>query len=121
LLNPPTEYNQPLLRLKELAEKTYDNLIVASVEGEPGTEPLTRAREMAAVQGSVVFIPFMIAAGEHIVRDVMGNEAESWKSMVGAGHSECLDPLGKNQVIVKIFIDHLMTAMHSLRKARQND
>jgi sirohydrochlorin cobaltochelatase len=116
-----TEYNQPLLRLKELAEKTFDNLIVASVEGEPGTEPLERAREMAAAHGSVVFIPFMIVAGEHIVRDVMGDEAESWKSMVGVGHSACLDPLGKNPAILEIFVDHLETAMQSLRKAHQND
>jgi sirohydrochlorin cobaltochelatase len=116
-----SEYNRPVLQLKKMAESAFDNLIVASVEGEPGTEPLTRAKEMAAVHGSVVFIPFMIAAGEHITRDVMGDEPESWKCMVGAGQSRCLEPLGKNASILAIFLSHIEAAMQRLRKARQDD
>jgi sirohydrochlorin cobaltochelatase len=116
-----SEYNQPLLKLKMAAENEFDNLIVASVEGEPGTGPLALAREMAAVQGSVVFIPFMIAAGEHITRDVMGDQVDSWKSIVGAGHCRCLDPLGKNASILEIFLTHIDNAMQRLRMVHHDD
>jgi sirohydrochlorin cobaltochelatase len=116
-----SEYNQPLLQLKKAAENAFDNLIVASVEGEPGIEPLARARKSAAICGSVVFIPFMMAAGEHITRDVMGEEAHSWKNIVGARHSKCLEPLGKNASILDIFLDHLEVVLQKLRRACQND
>jgi sirohydrochlorin cobaltochelatase len=114
------EYNEPVLCLKKAAESAFDNLIVASVEGEPGTEPLLHAKELAKTHNAVVFIPFMMVAGEHITRDVMGDEAESWRGMVGAAESRCLDPLGKNATILGIFLDHLEVAMQRLRKASQS-
>lgn len=111
-----SQYNEPLLWLKRAAEASFDNLIVASVEGEPGTDPLMHAREMAA-GGKVVFIPFMLVAGEHIQRDVMGDEQDSWKSQVGATEAVCLDPLGNNAAIVAIYLDHLRTAVEGLKQA----
>ncbi len=116
-----SEYNEPLLRLKKAANNAFDDIIVASIEGEPGTEPLARAREKSMTHDSVVFIPFMIAAGEHITRDVMGDEVDSWKNIVGAGRSLCLDPLGKNVSIQDIFLDHIELAFQKLRKVCQHD
>jgi sirohydrochlorin cobaltochelatase len=115
------EYNQPLLKLKKISENIFENLIVASIEGEPGTEPLQRAKEISRAHDSVVFIPFMMIAGEHIVNDVMGDEPDSWKSIVGAAHSSCLGPLGKNAAILNIFLDHMKVAMQNLQEVRQND
>jgi sirohydrochlorin cobaltochelatase len=115
-----SEYNEQLLRLKKMAESKFDNLIVASIEGAPGTEPLARAREMARAKDAVVFIPFMMASGEHINRDVMGDDAESWKNIVGARHSTCLEPLAKNTAILNIFLNHIEFAMQDLRKVRQH-
>jgi sirohydrochlorin cobaltochelatase len=116
-----SEYNEPLLRLKKEAERAFNHLIVASVEGEPGIEPLTRAREMSRRHDSVVFIPFMMVAGEHIAKDVMSDEPESWKQMIGAGHSICLDPLGMNAAILDIFLDHIEVAMKKLLERRRCD
>jgi sirohydrochlorin cobaltochelatase len=115
-----SKYNEQLLRLKKMAENTFDNLIVASIEGTPGVEPLARAREMASAKDTAVFIPFMMTAGEHINRDVMGDEAESWKNIVGVGRSTCLEPLAKNRAILNIFLDHIEVAMQDLREVRQH-
>jgi sirohydrochlorin cobaltochelatase len=116
-----SEFNEPLLKLRKAAEDAFENLIVASVEGEPGTEPLTRAKEMSIAHDSVVFIPFMMVAGEHITRDVMGDEPGSWKRIVGARRSVCLAPLGTNPAILDIFLNHLEVALQSLRKVCQYD
>ncbi len=111
-----SRYNEPILRLKQLAESGLDNLIVASIEGEPGTDSLLRAREMARNHGAVAFIPFMVTAGEHILRDVMGDEPESWRLVVGAAHSTCCDPLAKNQAVLEIYLNHICSAMQKFSK-----
>lgn len=116
-----SEYNQPLLQLKKAAESAFDNLIVASVEGKPGMDPLSLASQSAEICGSVVFIPFMMAAGEHITRDVMGEESHSWKNIVGARQSTCLEPLGKNALILDIFLEHLEAVLQEFRRACEND
>jgi len=51
----------------------------------------------------------------------MGEEAHSWKNIVGARHSKCLEPLGKNASILDIFLDHLEVVLQKLRRACQND
>jgi sirohydrochlorin cobaltochelatase len=109
-----TEYNEPLLRLKSLVESRYYNVVVASIEGDPGRSPLLRANEMAKIHGEVVFIPIMMAAGEHVTRDVMGDDPGSWKHIVGARHSACLEPLGKNASILEIYLSHIGDAMQRL-------
>ena len=56
--------------------------VVASVEGSPGLEPLQTIRQMGSQQ--VNFVPLMIVAGDHILNDVLGDDEESWKNIVGA-------------------------------------
>jgi sirohydrochlorin cobaltochelatase len=116
-----SEYNQPLLRLKKTAESMFDNLVVASVEGEPGTEPLERAREMAKPYDEVVFVPFMMVAGTHVINDVMGDQTQSWRNIVGAAKTSCLEPLGKNPAIISIYLNHLKVAMQNLQKEHPSD
>ena len=115
------EYNEPLMRLKTEAEKVFDNLIVASVEGQPGTGPLERAKEMTKLHDAVVFIPFMMVAGTHVIGDVMGDQSQSWRNIVGAAKTTCLDPLGKNTAIIDIYLNHLEAAMQKLREEHRYD
>jgi sirohydrochlorin cobaltochelatase len=99
-----SQFNQPLVDLQSAARLRFPNLIVASIEGEPGDEPLERVRIMAAQCGEVVFIPFMMVAGEHINNDVMGEAPDSWRNLVGASRCFCRPPLGNNPAIHRIFL-----------------
>lgn len=111
-------FNERLVALAEVIEKQYPKLVVASVEGLPGTAPLQRTAALAAKEGSVRFVPLMIVAGDHIMNDVMGDEEESWKRVVGAGTSECVASLGWNDDILAIYFDHLDKALEALGKER---
>jgi len=106
-----SRFNQPLLELQSAARLRFPNLIVASIEGEPGDAPLERARAMAALCGEVVFIPFMMVAGEHINNDVMGEAPDSWRNLVGAFHCLCRAPLGNNPAIHRIFLHRIDAAL----------
>ncbi len=115
--NRHARFNEWILTLAERIEGQFPNLVVASVEGQPGTEPLAKARALSAASGSVRFLPLMVVAGDHIMNDVMGDEPDSWKSQVAAAHSECSASLGWNDAILAIYFDHLDQAMASLGRA----
>ncbi len=105
------EFNLALLELQEAARRRSLNLVVASIEGEPGHAPLDRARAMAQLHGGVVFIPFMMVAGEHITKDVMGETRNSWRNLVGVPRCECRPPLGENLAVHRLFLRRIDAAL----------
>ena len=115
--NRHARFNERILAFAERIEGQFPNLVVASVEGQPGTGPLAKARALCGATGSVRFLPLMIVAGDHIMNDVMGDEPDSWKNLVAAAHSECSASLGWNDAILAIYFDHLDQAMASLAGA----
>lgn len=67
---------------RHLAE-TYPNAFLGVVEGI--FTPEHALGPAAACPGPRVrFVPFMYVGGEHLMRDVMGGDAESWKTRVEA-------------------------------------
>ena len=112
------EFNQQLVALTNVIEKKYPNLVVASVEGQPGIGSLEKVKVNSDKQGSVKFVPLMIVAGDHIMNDVMGDEEDSWKSIIQAKKSECAASLGWNNAILKIYFSHLDKALQQLDKGR---
>lgn len=110
-------YNQALLDFAATVEAQYDNAVTCSVEGEPGLAKLPWARKHAAKAGAVHFVPLMLVAGDHIENDVLGDEPDSWKSLIGAPQATCSRPLGYNAGIRDIFFRHLDTAMTALPSA----
>ena len=112
------EFNQQLVALADVIEKKYPNLVVASVEGRPGVEPLEKVKVLSAEQGSVNFVPLMIVAGDHVMNDVMGDEEDSWKSIIQAKKTECAPSLGWNNTILEIYFSHLDSALQQLDKGR---
>ena len=115
------EFNAQLLRLKSAAEARFKNLIVASIEGEPGISPLDKARRRSLQMGNAVFIPFMVVAGEHILNDVMGDRPDSWRTIVDAKNPSCVEPLGRNHAILDIYLRHIESGLQKLEKERAND
>jgi sirohydrochlorin cobaltochelatase len=109
------EFNRQLVAFAKAMEARHPNVVVASVEGQPGTEePLKRARTMAEKTGAVHFIPLMIVAGDHIMNDVLGDEPDSWKNQVGAKTVTCSEPLGQNDAVLAVFHRHLKQALAEL-------
>ena len=108
------EFNQQILAFSAKIESQNLNLVVASVEGSPGTDPLQKAKPVAQQTGSVRFVPLMVVAGDHIMNDVMGEEEDSWKSIVQAPQSECLPSLGWNNNVLEIYFSHLDRAIEQL-------
>lgn len=110
------EYNQQLLAFTAAIENKYPNLVVASVEGQPGISPLEKAKALSKRYGGVKFVPLMIVAGDHITNDVMGEKEDSWKSIIQAKKSTCSKSLGWNDAILDIYFSHLDKALQQLNK-----
>jgi sirohydrochlorin cobaltochelatase len=108
-------YNDRIMAMARMAEERWPSVVVASVEGDhPGLAPLARAREMAARAGSAHFVPMLLVAGGHVMKDVMGAGPESWKSRVGAAESTCAKALGQNDRVLDVYFNHLDAALASL-------
>ena len=114
--NKHPEFNQQLVAFAKRVESRYDNVFVCSVEGQPGPARLQDAKRMAATKGAVHFVPLMVVAGDHIVNDVMGDEEESWKSIVNARKSTCGKPLGYRTGVLDVYFKHLDEALARLQK-----
>ena len=108
------KFNRQLIALAGSVDARYDNAVVCSINGRPGTDKLGKARQEAARAGSVHFIPMMVVAGVHLRDDVLGNEAESWKNVVGAKETTCAKPLGYNDKMLAVYFGHLDEALAEL-------
>ncbi|ABA87738.2 sirohydrochlorin cobaltochelatase, putative [Syntrophotalea carbinolica DSM 2380] len=108
-------YNQALLAFAATIEAQSDSTFTCSVEGQPGLAKLPKARMQAEKAGAVHFVPLMLVAGDHIENDVLGDEPDSWKSLIGVPEASCSQPLGYNAGIRDIFFRHLDTAMTALQ------
>jgi len=94
----------------------YPNFFLGTVEGKP-----TRKEVMAAVKKSgantVVLMPFLFVAGEHVAKDILGHDPESWKSELLKQKAYRIEGitrgLGYQEGIVAIFLDHLARALDS--------
>lgn len=109
-------YNRELESFAGLMEKRDANVLVCSVEGKLREGKLERAHTMAVRAGAVHFVPLMVVAGQHVMSDVMGDEPESWKNVVGAKQVTCGGALGKNDRILEIYFQHLDKALDELKR-----
>lgn len=108
------QYNRALLDFAAAIEAHFTTAFTCSVEGEPGLAQLDIARQQAIKAKAVHFVPLMLVAGDHIENDVLGDEPDSWKNLVGVPMASCAAPLGYNPAILAIFFRHLDTAMATL-------
>jgi sirohydrochlorin cobaltochelatase len=108
------EFNQQIIAFAQAIQAGKKNVFVCTVEGQPGTGGLQAARKLAAKTGKANFIPLMIVAGDHIQNDVLGDEKDSWKSLVDAKEATCAKPLGYNDAILAIYFRHIDEAMKEL-------
>jgi sirohydrochlorin cobaltochelatase len=117
--SPSPEGTAAYLAFDRLLRSRYpqQNVFLGTVEGKP-----TRQEALEAVKKSVattvVLMPFLFVAGEHVARDILGNDPESWKSellMQKAYRIEGITKgLGYQDGIANIYLDHLAQAMKGL-------
>ncbi len=106
------QFNQRIEAFAAKIEGAYPRLVVASVEGSPGLEPLQKVKAMQPNQ--VNFVPLMIVAGDHILNDVLGDAPDSWKNIIAAPQVQASSSLGWNKAILDIYFDHLDQAISEL-------
>jgi sirohydrochlorin cobaltochelatase len=115
--SPITQGEEAYLAFDKLLRSQYPNIFLGTVSGKP-----TRQEALAAVQksgaNSVVLMPFMFVAGEHVAKDMLGDDPESWKSELLRQKAYRLEGvtngLGYQEGIVNIFLDHLAQALKTL-------
>jgi cobalamin biosynthesis Co2+ chelatase CbiK len=71
---------------------------------------------------SVVLLPFLFVAGEHVAKDILGDDPESWKSELLKQKAYRLEGttkgLGYKEGIITIYLDHLAQAMKGLEEVK---
>ncbi|QSZ26831.1 sirohydrochlorin cobaltochelatase [Aceticella autotrophica] len=87
-------------------------VILGTVEGYPSFDEVKE--DLKSVKAKKVkLMPFMIVAGDHAVNDLVGDDADSWKSQLlneGYEVEVSLVGLGENEKIVNIYIDNIKKA-----------
>jgi sirohydrochlorin cobaltochelatase len=116
--SPSPEGTATYLAFNRLLRGRYphQNVFFGTVEGKP-----TRQETLEAVKKSgaatVVLIPFLFVAGEHVANDILGDNPESWKSELLKQKAYRIEGitqgLGYQEGIVAIYLDHLARALES--------
>ncbi len=117
--SPSPRGESAYLAFEKLLRSRYpgQNVFLGTVQNQPAGETA-----LAAVKDSgaerVVFIPLLLVAGEHINKDILGNEPDSWKNRLLTQRPLQVDGLrqglGYRDDIVAIYLDHLDEALKTL-------
>jgi sirohydrochlorin cobaltochelatase len=103
----------------QLLQRRYpENVFYGLVEFEkPGKAEVLQEVKRSGVN-SVVFIPFLLVAGDHVQHDILGKGPKSWKSgLLKMGSYQVVglnQGLGYRKGIVNIYLDHLEAALQEL-------
>ena len=100
-------------RLNELLKKKgADNMVVGTVEYDPGFAPVQNGI-LERSPRQVCLAPLMVVAGDHAINDLAGDEEDSWKSLVAAQGCEplcILRGLGEYEAVRAMYIEHAKAA-----------
>jgi len=115
--SPVPEGEKAYLAFDRLLRSRYQNVFLGAVEDKP-----TKEEAFAAVKkanpANVVLMPFMFVAGEHVAKDMLGDDPESWKSELLKQKAYRIEGvkkgLGYQDGIIDIYLDHLAQALKSL-------
>lgn len=118
--SPDPQGEQAYLSFDQILRAQYpgQNVYLGVVGGKP-----ERDAALAQVKGggasSVLLVPFLLVAGEHVNTDILGDGPESWRSRLLAQGTSRVEGrrrgLGYNDDIVAIYLDHLAAALKDLR------
>ena len=96
------EFNSALIQMDQYLRDNYDNVYLGTVEGPPGPDPALDDAE-ASGASKVKFVPLMLVEGDHITNDVMSDEPESWKVLLGLPATNATG-MASNPAVMEIFL-----------------
>jgi sirohydrochlorin cobaltochelatase len=117
--SPSPEGTATYLAFNRLLRARYPhrNVFLGTVAGTPPREEAFAAVKKAD-PAAVVLMPFMFVAGEHVAKDMLGDDPESWKSGLLKQKAYRIEGfkqgLGYQDGIIAIYLDHLDQALKSL-------
>jgi len=72
---------------KRLEKEENRNYYMATVEGIPSLEDILEILDREGTVHRIMLVPFMLVAGEHVLKDMAGEEETSWKNRcLGRGY-----------------------------------
>jgi len=113
--SPQAQGEKAYLTLQKLLQARYKgkNVFLGAVDFEPSADKALAAVKQSAAK-SVLFIPLMFVAGDHMENDIMGDK-DSWKAILLAHKPyriEAVDKgLGYNEGVTAVYLDHLAEAV----------
>ncbi len=117
--SPLPEGEKAYLAFNRLLRSHYpnQNVFLGTVEGKPSRQEALEAVKKSN-PASVVLMPFMFVAGEHVNKDMLGDAPESWKSELLKQKAYRIEGvkkgLGYQDGIIDVYLDHLAQALKSL-------
>lgn len=105
------------------AAEGYDDIFLGTMEGKLDFAHVL-GRILSRRPEGIVLAPFMITAGWHAVRDLCGEQENSWKSRFEAAGFpvECvLKGLGDYEGIRRIFVEHAEKSMRIFENGHSDD
>jgi sirohydrochlorin cobaltochelatase len=117
--SPVPEGEKAYFAFDRLLRSRYQNVFLGAVEHKPSKEKAFEAVKKANPT-NVVLMPFMLVAGEHVAKDMLGDDPESWKSELLKQKPYRIEGvkkgLGYQDGIIDIYLDHLAQALKTLEE-----
>lgn len=115
--SPAPEGEKAYVAFDRLLRSRYRNVFLGAVAHKPAKEAVFEAVKQAN-PAAVVLMPFMFVAGEHVDKDMLGDDPESWKSEILKQKAYRIEGitkgLGYQDGIIAVYLDHLAQALKSL-------
>ncbi len=115
--SPVPEGENAYFAFDRLLRSHYQNVFLGTVEGKPSKKEAFDALKKAN-PATVVLMPFMFVAGEHVAKDMLGADPESWKSELLQQKAYRIEGitkgLGYQDGIIDIYLNHLAQALKGL-------
>lgn len=95
-------YNAELVEFDNYLIEHFANTRLGTIEGAPLFSNLQN-NVIESNTSNVKFVPLMLTYGDHISNDVMGDNVDSWRRIIGKP-AECSDGMASNLEIQEIFV-----------------
>jgi sirohydrochlorin cobaltochelatase len=104
--------------LHQAFQKRDQTVHMGAMEAEPGIDAIIERFTRDGVRKAYL-LPFLFSAGWHAARDMVGEDATSWKTRLEKAGIRCeavLKGAGEYDALVDIWLAHLDDAMRRLRR-----
>ena len=115
--------NEIYRKLQEkFSEMGRENYYIGTVEAEPSLDEVISLLHGAGIYKKVLLEPLMLVSGDHVHRDMAGDQEHSWKSRLeGEGYDvTCiLEGIGQIPEIQQLYAAHTMEAVKRLKNVEE--